>query len=657
MSKFYVTTPIYYVNGAPHIGHAYTTVVADALARHYRQRGDEVFFMTGTDDHGLKVQRAAEEAGQSPKALADRNSAVYARLFEQLGLTHDRFIRTTDPDHEAAAVELVRRMQAAGDIYLGHYEGWYAASDEAFYDASEIEDGHARGSGARVEWVQEASYFFRLSRFAERLLAWYADASGPVQPESRRNEVASFVAAGLKDLSISRTTFDWGVAWPGDPEHVLYVWVDALTNYLTGAGAFADPERMARWWPADLHLIGKDILRFHAVYWPAFLMSADLPLPRQVLAHGWWVDERGEKGSKSKGNVVEVWPLLERYTLDSLRYFLLREKPLATDGIFSERRLVERNNNELADNLGNLVNRVLKMVERYEGGVVPDGRRSDAPRDQALREHCQAARIEVEAAIDAREPNVALEAIFALSSACNLYINDLRPWDLAKSGERERLSQVLYHALEGIRQILVLAAAFLPDASRRGLEGLALGGEASLAYSGLDWGGLPVGAQVLAPPVLFEKIELLEPEADASPGVASDDSASPSKPSPPAATPGLPAHEVSTGPTIGIADFERVELRVGAILAAEPVAGADRLLLLSVDLGEPSGPRQIVAGIAASYTAADLVGCRVAVVANLAPARIRGVESQGMLLAAETAGGGLELARFGEDVPLGTRVR
>ncbi|MCB9175728.1 MAG: methionine--tRNA ligase [Caldilineae bacterium] len=653
MSKFYVTTPIYYVNGAPHIGHAYTTVVADALARHYRQRGDAVFFMTGTDDHGLKVQRAAEEAGQSPKALADRNSAVYAGLFEQLGLTHDRFIRTTDPDHEAAAVELVRRMQAAGDIYLGHYEGWYAASDEAFYDASEIEDGHARGSGAKVEWVQESSYFFRLSRYAERLLAWYADPSAPVQPESRRNEVASFVASGLKDLSISRTTFDWGVAWPDDPEHVLYVWVDALTNYLTGAGAFADPERMARWWPADLHLIGKDILRFHAVYWPAFLMSAGLDLPRQVLAHGWWVDERGEKGSKSKGNVVEVWPLLERYTLDSLRYFLLREKPLATDGVFSERRLVERNNNELADNLGNLVNRVLKMVERYEGGIVPDGHRSDAARDQELRERCQATRGEVEAAIDAREPNVALEAIFALSSACNLYVNDLRPWDLAKSDDPLRLSQVLYHALESIRQILVLAAAFLPDASRRGMAGLSLGGDAALAYAGLDWGGLPVGARVKAPALLFEKIDLDEPDAEptgegSEPGSPMAHEASASR---------GPVAEASAGTTIGMADFERVELRIGAILAAEPVTGADRLLRLSVDLGEASGPRQIVAGIAESYAPAALIGCRVAVVANLAPARIRGVESQGMLLAAQTAGGGLELAQFGQDVPLGTRIR
>ncbi len=661
MSKFYVTTPIYYVNGSPHIGHAYTTIVADALARHYRQRGWDTFFLTGTDDHGLKVQRAAEAEGLSPKALADRNSAVFADLFERLGLSHDRFIRTTDADHARTATALLERLKAAGDIYLGTYEGWYATSEEAFFDEDEVAGGRVIATGSEVEWVRESSYFFRLSRYQDRLLDWYAGDPSPVQPESRRNEVASFVASGLKDLSVSRTTFDWGLPWPEDPEHVLYVWLDALSNYLTGAGAFNDEERYTRLWPADLHLLGKDILRFHAVYWPAFLMSAEIPLPEQVLAHGWWVDDRGEKGSKSKGNIVQVEPLLERYALDSLRYFLLREKPLATDGSFSERRLVERNNSELADNLGNLVNRVIKMVERYEGGRVPDGRQSNQERDVELRERCRSTRVAVEAAMDAREPNVALEQIFSLCSSCNLYVNDLRPWDLAKAEDPTRLRQCLYHALESIRHVAVLSAAFLPDAAGRIMQGLGLPEPEDLGLDRVVWGVLEPGRAVQAPPVLFTKLDPPSEDelaaAPAAPAGPQGDASTASLPDAGQAAGGEPGASRQEDERIAFDQFEAVQIRAGRVLAAQKMAGADRLLVLEVDLGEPGGPRQIVAGIAETYAPQSVVGRTVAVVANLQPARIRGVESQGMILAADRDAGGLELLQLGDAVAPGTRVR
>lgn len=509
MDRFYVTTPIYYVNGAPHLGHAYTTVLADALARHHRQRGRAVRFVTGTDEHGLKVQRAAEALGMEPKALADQNAGRFRDLFQRLGLSHDRFIRTTDPDHVATVEALLKRLMAADDVYLGAYEGWYAAADEAFYEEDEVADGRATESGATVEWVREESYFFRLSRYQEPLLAWYAQDPSPLLPETRRNEVQRFVEGGLRDLSISRTTFSWGVPWPGDPRHVLYVWVDALTNYLTAAGGL-DAAAADNWWPADLQLIGKDILRFHAVYWPAFLLSAGLPLPRRLLTHGWWTSPSGEKQSKSKGNVVDVDLLLDRYPLDAFRFFLFRDKPVAGDGSFSEARLLSRCNAELADNLGNLVNRCLRMLERYRGFTVPEVGPSEQPLDLALRQSLQDAADGIAAAMEACDLLAASTRFIGLSGELNLYVNDTAPWALAKAGDAARLDQVLYHALEGIRQLAVLAYAFMPSSSLAILAALGEPTDGPPAWASLAWGGLPAGRVVSAPPILFPK---LDPEA------------------------------------------------------------------------------------------------------------------------------------------------
>lgn len=648
MSSFYVTTPIYYVNGAPHIGHAYTTIVADTLARYHRQRGEQVFFMTGTDEHGLKVQRAAEQRGMTPLAMADENSARFRTLFDSMKLSYDRFIRTTEPDHARVVQTLFETLRERGDIYLGEYEGWYAASDEAFYAEDEIQDGKAIATGATVEWVAERSYFFRLSAYRERLLEWYREQPGCVQPEARYNEVYSFVEGELHDLSISRTTFDWGIPVPGDPEHVMYVWLDALANYITGVGAFSDASEWSTYWPCDLHLIGKDILRFHAVYWPAFLMSAGLPLPRTIFAHGWWLNE-GVKMSKSLGNFIDAFELLETAELDVLRYYMLREVPFGNDGNFSHRNLIIRNNSELADNLGNLVNRTFRMAEQFLAGKIP-ARAEVTSEDEAIVARARQARDTVDAHMLAIAPHRAVEEIMAFSGELNQYVHHNQPWKLAKDeSQRERLEQVLYHTIEGIRWVAVLAASIMPEKMPVILKALGDESDGEPSLAALEsWGGLRSGVTLEIPPVLFEKQELPpEPEQD-TPA--------------PAPAPEQPKTEAKKKPQAeegaGLVDFkafQQIELMVAKILSAERVDGSDRLLKLSVDLAEGS-PRTVVAGIAAHYQPEALVGLHVAAVANLKPAKIFGIPSQAMLLAVATQDGGLLLTQYPETVLPGTRI-
>ncbi len=638
MSTFYITTPIYYVNGEPHIGHAYTTIVADAMARHYRQRGYDTFFLTGTDEHGLKVQREAERQGITPKELADRNSDSFKRLFEKLELTHDRFIRTTDEDHKHVVEHIVQRMKDAGDIYLDSYSGWYAASDEAFYDEDEIEDGKAISSGSDVEWVEEASYFFRLSKYEKPLLNWYKENHHHVQTDARRNEVASFVDGGLRDLSISRTTFEWGIPFPADPEHVLYVWVDALTNYITGVGAFTNDEMFNKFWPADCHLIGKDILRFHAVYWPAFLMSAELPLPKQVFAHGWWMNE-GQKMSKSLGNFLDAFELADEYPLDLLRYHLIREIPLGSDGNFVKARVVGRNNSELADNLGNLVNRSMAMTNKFCDGKVPAYIGTTAEVDVALKANAENVRKEVEEALDRRETHRALELIMGFSADLNQYVAMTTPWKLNKEGETQRLNAVMYHLLEGVRWVAVMAHAFIPRAAAAILKAFGIEDEYP-QYDTLEWGGLANQTPINAPEVLFTKLELPEEEA---------------KPEPKKESKPKQESKPKNEGIIEFDDFLKVELKVAHIKAAERVEGADKLLKLTIDAGEDE-TRTVVAGIAKSYEPEALVDKRVAMVANLKPRKVFGVLSQGMLLAVDTADGGLELAEYSANVAPGTRI-
>lgn len=477
--SFYITTPIYYVNGAPHIGHAYTSIAADVMARFKRLDGYDVFFLTGTDEHGQKVEQAAAEAGVDPQTFTDGISANFRAMTDAMGVSYDDWIRTTEERHKASCSELWRRIEKNGDIYLGQYEGWYAVRDEAFYDESELTarpDGSRVGpSGAPVEWVREPSYFFRLSAFQDRLLKLYEDDPEFVAPSSRRSEVTSFVKGGLRDLSVSRTTFSWGIPVPGAPGHVIYVWLDALINYITACG-FPD-ENAERWkyWPADVHIVGKDIIRFHAVYWPAFLMSAGVPLPKRVSSHGWWVVE-GEKMSKSLGNVIEPRKLVETYGLDQIRYFLLREKPFGTDGSMSHPAIVSRINVELANDLGNLAQRSLSLVARNHGGVLP-ARGTPTEDDTALLDAAGGLLGLVRGHIDRQTFHEALEAIWKVIRAANAYIDRQAPWALNKT-DKVRMGEVLRVLVDTIRVVATLLQPVMPSSMGRMLDQLGVAADA-----------------------------------------------------------------------------------------------------------------------------------------------------------------------------------
>ena len=508
---YYVTTPIYYVNGAPHIGHAYTSIAADVMARFKRLDGYEVFFLTGTDEHGQKVEQAAQAAGLDVQTYTDKISADFKDMANAMGVSYDDYIRTTEDRHKASCTELWRRIAASGDIYLGHYEGWYAVRDEAFYDEDELKPGpqgtKIAPSGAPLEWVREPSYFFRLSAWQDRLLAYYEEHPEFIAPSSRRNEVLSFVRGGLHDLSVSRTTFNWGVPVPGAPGHVMYVWLDALTNYITACG-FPD-ETAPRWgkfWPADAHFVGKDIIRFHAVYWPAFLMAAGLPVPKRISSHGWWVVE-GEKMSKSLGNVVEPRKLVETYGLDQIRYFLLREKPFGADGSMSHPAIVSRTNVELANDLGNLAQRSLSLIARNLGGVLPP-RGPDTDDDRALLDAAAALPGLVRACMERQTFHEALEEVWKIIRAANGYIDRQAPWALNKT-DKVRMGAVLRVLADTIRVVATLLQPFMPTSMSKMLDQLGVP-EGARAFVSLDT-PLPDGTPLPAPHGVFPRY--IEPAA------------------------------------------------------------------------------------------------------------------------------------------------
>ena len=471
-TPYYITTPIYYVNDAPHVGHAYTTIACDVMARFKRLDGFDVKFLTGTDEHGQKVQKSAEAFGTSPQELADRNSQNFRDLAKLLNVSNDDFIRTTEPRHIKAVQALWGRLLDSGDVYLGSYSGWYSVRDEAYYNEDELtERGGQRfaPTGAPVEWVEEPSYFFRLSAYADRLMKLYEDQPQFIMPSGKRAEVTSFVKGSLRDLSISRTTFDWGIKVPGDEKHVMYVWLDALANYITAVGYPDEGGEFARYWPADLHMVGKDILRFHTVYWPAFLMAAGLPLPRRVFAHGWWTVE-GEKMSKSLGNVVKPADLIDTYGLDQTRYFLLREIPFGNDGDFSKRAMAQRINGELANDYGNLCQRVLSMIQKYHDGKVPEPA-TLTEADNILLSAARGMLGVVRAELDMQAFNKALDAIWRVVGDANRYVDEMAPWTLRKT-DQVRLGTVLYTLAEVIRQLAILTQPFMPDTSNRILDQL-----------------------------------------------------------------------------------------------------------------------------------------------------------------------------------------
>ncbi|MGG5823969.1 methionine--tRNA ligase [Falsiroseomonas sp. HW251] len=505
MQPCFITTPIYYVNDRPHIGHAYTSLAADVLARWRRLEGREVFFLTGTDEHGQKVEKAAGDAGMDPQAFTDEVSQHFRDLAVAMGFSNDGFIRTTEPRHKEACAALWQKLVEKGEIYLGDYEGWYAVRDEAFYGPDELteRDGVKYApSGAPVEWVREPSYFFRLSNWAERLLKLYEDNPDFILPASRRNEVIAFVKSGLGDLSVSRTSFRWGVPVPGDPAHVMYVWLDALTNYITAAGYPTDHEAFAKWWPADIHFVGKDILRFHTVYWPAFLMAAGLEPPRRVFAHGWWTNE-GQKISKSLGNVIDPLALVQEFGLDPVRYFLLREVPFGQDGDFSRSALVNRNNGELANALGNLANRTLSLIQRNCDGKLPPAT-ARAPGDAGLGALVDALPRQVGAHLDRQEYHLALEAVMAAAREANGYITVEAPWALKKT-DPVRMEAVLRHLHDALRVFATVLQPFMPTTMASLLDQLGVSEEArSLAALATP---LPGGIALPPPSPLFAKIE------------------------------------------------------------------------------------------------------------------------------------------------------
>ncbi len=642
--RFYVTTPIYYPSDHLHIGHAYTTTVADSLARWHRFAGRDVYFVTGSDEHGQKIQRAALAKGVTPQAYVDEIVASFKDLWEKMNIKYDDFVRTTDARHHKAVQAVFQKIHDQGDIYKSAYEGWYCTPCETFWVESRLEDGNCPDCKRPVELVKEESYFFRLSKYAPRLLKHIEEHPEFIQPETRRNEMVNFIKGGLEDLCVSRTTFDWGIPVPFDNKHVVYVWFDALTNYLTALG-YPDTEGlMADWWPAELHLVGKEIMRFHTIIWPIMLMALELPLPKTVFGHGWLLFD-SDKMSKSKGNVVDPLILIDDFGVDAIRYFLMREISFGQDGNFSRKALIERTNADLANDLGNLLNRTLSMLNRYFDGVVPEPAASPGDVDQALIDHAGRLGAEVDACLKNFKLNEALVKIWQLVGRANKYVDERAPWNLAKLDDKSELSSVMYNLVETLRIVALLIKAFLPETGEKMWQQLGLADLNSKSLADASFGLLAAGTQTAKGDPIFPRIEVEKEETaaekpQAQPKVEKKSEAAQEKPE---------------GVLISIEDFFKCELVVAEILEAGPVKGADRLLKLQVDIG--SEQRQIVAGIAQHYAPADLIGKRIIVVQNLKPAKLRGELSEGMLLAATAPDGTLELVSVSEAIPAGSRVK
>ncbi len=638
MSRFYVTTPIYYVNDVPHLGHAYTTVAADTVARWRRLRGDDVFFLTGTDEHGQKVQRAAEKLGRTPKEHADATHVRFKQLWERLGIRYDHFLRTTDESHERFVQARLQELHDQGELYSAEYAGWYSTSEERFWAEDELVDGKCPVSGQPVEWITEKNWFFKMSAYQDRLLAHIAANPDCIQPDLRRNEVLGYLKKPLADLCISRpkARLPWGIPLPFDPEYVTYVWFDALTNYLSALDGGGEA-----FWPADYHLIGKDILTFHTVYWFSMLFAMGYEPPKRVYAHGWWMVE-GRKMSKSLGNVVNPHLLVDAYGADAVRYFMLREIPFGGDGNFAHQAFLVRFNADLANDLGNLAHRALSMTEKWLGGVVPAaGPASES--DRALQGLAEKAAATFDREVTALQFREGLTALWELIAAGNKYVDAEAPWALNKRGDTERLATVLRNALEVCRVAGSHLACVMPEKSAELLAKMGVGAP-DLAPT---FDRLVAGEPVRAGDPLFPRLAELPPaiaeaiEAAKAAFAAEAAAAPPPEKKKPAKKPALePAVSTETPPAaipqIEYDDFAKVALRVGAIVSAERHPNAERLLVLKVDVGEPE-PRQIVAGIAAFYEPETLVGKKIVVVVNLKPAKLRGVVSQGMLLAAGEA--------------------